>query len=90
MLATARRDPELNAMMAEIQRRYQRYLTSVITKARERGILRTDADPAAVAAAMTALALGSNHLSYLGDEGPTREAWNGLLLMMIDMLFPPK
>jgi AcrR family transcriptional regulator len=90
MLTTARRDPELQQMMTEIQRRHQRYLTSITTKAQERGILRSDADPAAVAAAMTALALGSNHLSYLGDEGPTREAWNGLLLMMIDMLFPPK
>ena len=90
MLATSRRDPELLEMMAEIQRRHQHYLTSVVTKARERGILRSDADPAAVAAAITALALGSNHLSYLGDDGPTKEAWNGLLLMMIDMLFPPQ
>jgi hypothetical protein len=37
---------------------------------------------------MTALALGSKHSSYLGVEGPTRDAWNGLLLMMFDMLFP--
>jgi AcrR family transcriptional regulator len=89
MLATARRDPELNAMMARIQRHHQQYLTGIITKAKERGILRTDTDPAAVAAAITAIGLGANHLSYLGDAGPTREAWNGLLLTMIDMLFPP-
>jgi hypothetical protein len=75
--------------MAEIQQRHQQYLTSVITKALERGILRADADPAAVAAAITALALGSNHLAYLGDNGPTQDAWNGLLLLMIEMLFPP-
>ena len=62
MLAGARRNPELQQAMAEIQGRHQQYLTSVITKARERGILRADADPAAVAAAITALALGSNHL----------------------------
>ena len=90
MLASARRDPELQQMMADIQRRYHGYLTSITTKAQERGILRKEVNPAAVAAAMTAIGLGSNHLSYLGDEGPTREAWNGLLLMMIDMLFPPK
>jgi len=89
MLAGARRNPELQQAMADIQRRHQQYLTTVITKARERGILRADADPAAVAAAITALALGSNHLAYLGDKGPTRDAWNGLLLLMIDMLFPP-
>jgi AcrR family transcriptional regulator len=90
MLATARRDPELNAMMTQIQRRHQQYLTGIAIKAKERGILRNDVDPAAVAAAITAIGLGSNHLSYLGNEGPTREAWNGLLLLMIDMLFPPK
>lgn len=90
MLARARRDPELHQAMAEIQRRHQHYLTGIIAKARVRGILRNDADPAAVAAAITALGLGSNHLAYLGDDGPTRDAWNGLLLMMIDMLFPPQ
>ena len=65
-------------------------MTGIITKAKERGILRNDTDPAAVAAAITAIGLGSNHLSYLGNEGPTREAWNGLLITMIDMLFPPR
>lgn len=90
MLATARRDPELRQMMAEIQQRHQRYLTGIMVKAKERGILRGDADPTAVAAAITSIGLGSNHLSYLGTEGPTREAWNGLLVMMIDMLFPPQ
>jgi hypothetical protein len=51
--------------------------------------LRRDADPSAVAAAITAIALGSNNLSYLDADGPTPEAWNSLLLLMIDMLFPP-
>lgn len=90
MLARARRDPELKQFMTEIQKRYQHFLTSVMTKAKDRGVLRGDVDPAAVAAAITALALGSNHLSYLGDEGPTQSAWNDLMLKMIDMLFPAK
>jgi AcrR family transcriptional regulator len=89
MLATARRDPELREVMADLQRRHQRYLVSIMSKAQERGILRQDADPSAVAAALTAIALGSNNLSYLGDDGPTPEAWNGLMLLMIDLLFPP-
>lgn len=90
MLARARRDPELKQFMTEIQKRYQHFVTSVMTKAKDRGVLRGDVDPAAVAAAITALALGSNHLSYLGDEGPTQSAWNDLMLKMIDMLFPAK
>jgi AcrR family transcriptional regulator len=88
MLAIARRDPELRELMADLQRRHQRYLASVMSKAQARGILRSDVDPAAVAAAMTAIALGSNNLSYLDGDGPTQEAWNGLLLLMINMLFP--
>jgi hypothetical protein len=60
-----------------------------MSKAQQRGILRQDADPSAVAAAMTSIALGSNNLSYLDGDAPTPDAWNGLLLMMINMLFPP-
>ncbi|NBU55931.1 MAG: TetR/AcrR family transcriptional regulator [Acidimicrobiia bacterium] len=89
MLATARRDPELRKMMADLQRAHQRYLVDIALKAQQRGILRRDVDPSAVAAAITAIALGSNNLSYLDADGPTPEAWNGLLLVMIDMLFPP-
>lgn len=89
LLATARRDPEVHELMKEIQRNHQLYLTGMATKAQQRGILRGDVDPAAVAAAITAIALGSNHLWYLGNDGPTQEAWNGLLIKMIDMLFPP-
>ena len=88
MLATARRDPELRKMMADLQRAHQRYLVDIALKAQQRGILRRDVDPSAVAAAITAIALGSNNLSYLDVDGPSPEAWNGLLLLMIDMLFP--
>ncbi|MFZ9853337.1 MAG: TetR/AcrR family transcriptional regulator [Ilumatobacteraceae bacterium] len=88
MLATARRDPELRKMMADLQRAHQRYLVDIALKAQQRGILRRDVDPSAVAAAITAIALGSNNLSYLDADGPSPEAWNGLLLLMIDMLFP--
>jgi len=89
MLATTRRDPELREVMADLQRRHQRYLVSIMSKAQERGILRRDADPVAVAAAINALALGSNNLSFLAEDGPTPEAWNGLMLLLIDLLFPP-
>lgn len=89
ILATTRRDPGLSAMMSDIQRRQQRYVADLMEKAHERGILRRDVDPRAMAAVLTAIALGSNHLSLLGDDGPTPEAWTGFLLLMIDLLFPP-
>jgi AcrR family transcriptional regulator len=90
LLATARREPELRDLVTEVQRHFQTYLTGITTRAQQRGILRGDVEPAAVAAAITAISLGSNHLSYLGDEGPTQEAWNALIMLMIDMLFPPR
>lgn len=89
MLTTTRRDPTLAALMADIQRRQQRYLADIMEKAHERGILRRDVDPKAMAAALTAIALGSNHLSLLDHDGPTPEAWTAFMVLMIDMLFPP-
>lgn len=89
MITTTRRDQKLSTIMEEIQQRHHRYLTDVMEKAAERGILRTDVDPAAIAAMIAAIGLGSNILSLLGDDGPTPDAWRSSLLVLIDMLFPP-
>lgn len=89
MIAATRRDPKLSAIMDEVQQRHHRYLTDVMQKACERGILRTDVDPVAIAAMVAAIGLGSNVLSLLGDDGPTPGAWQATLLVVIDMLFPP-
>lgn len=89
MIATTRRDPKLSAIMQEIQQRHHRYLTDVMEKAADRGFLRRDVDPAAIAGMVVAIGLGSNILSLLGDDAPTPEAWQSSLLVLIDMLFPP-
>lgn len=89
MMATTRRDPKLAAIMEEIQQRHHRYLTDVMEKAAARGFLRTDVDPAAIAAMVTAIGLGSNILGLLGEDGPTPEAWQSSLFVVINMLFPP-
>lgn len=89
MIATTRRDPKLAAIMEEIQQRHHRYLVDVMENAAERGILRKDVDPNAIAAMIAAIALGSNVLSLLGDDGPAPEAWQASLLVLVDMLFPP-
>lgn len=90
LIAGARRDETLSAIMSDIQRRHHRYLSEIMEKALEQGILRSDVDPKAVAAMLVAVGLGSNVLSLLGDEGPTPDQWNGFLLVMIEALFPPK
>ena len=88
LIASSRRDPDLSAIMAEIQRRHHRYLADLMDKAAAQGVLRPDVDPSAVAAMLVAVGLGSNVLSLLGEEGPTPEAWTGFLLVMIETLFP--
>lgn len=88
LLTTTRRDPELAGVMSEIQRREQRFLVSLMEQARERGILRPDVDPRAMAAVLIALSLGSNNLSLLGDDAPTPESWTQLLVTLVNLLFP--
>lgn len=89
MITTTRRDPKLTAIMEEIQQRHHRYLTDLMEKAAAKGFLRKDVDPAAIAAVVTAIGLGSNILSLLGEDGPTPDAWQSSLFVLIDMLFPP-
>lgn len=89
LITTSRRDPEMAAIMADIQRRHQRYLTDLMETASARGLLRADVDPKAVAAMLVSVGMGSNLLSLLGEDGPKPEAWSGFLFVMIETLFPP-
>ena len=89
IITAARRDPGLWAMMCDVQRRQQRFLVELMESASARGILRDDVDPKAMAAALTALGMGSNLLTLLGDDGPTAEAWTMFQLVLVDLLFPP-
>ena len=88
LITTSRRDPELAAIMSDIQRRHQRYLTDLMETASARGLLRPDVDPKALAAMLVAVGMGSNLLSLLGDDAPTPDAWTRLLFVMIEALFP--
>ena len=88
LITTSRRDPEMAAIMADIQRRHQRYLTDLMETASARGLLRADVDPKAVAAMLVSVGMGSNLLSLLGEDGPNPDAWSGFLFVMIETLFP--
>lgn len=89
LIATSRRDPELAAIMSDIQKRHQRYLTDLMETASARGHLRPDVEPKALAAMLVSVGLGSNLLSMLGEDGPTPDAWSQFLFLMIETLFPP-
>ena len=88
LIATSRRDPEMAAIMSDIQRRHQRYLTDLMETASARGHLRPDVDPKALAAMLVSVGLGSNLLSLLGEDGPTPDSWSRFLFLMIETLFP--
>jgi TetR/AcrR family acrAB operon transcriptional repressor len=88
MVAT-RRDPELANMMHDVQVRSLRAFVEITRRASERGLLRAGIDPVALAVAMMALGLGATVLiDVLGEDGPTPEAWNGLVTYLISQTFP--
>ena len=90
LLAATRHDPELAEMMREVTLRTHVAWTAVMRDAQEKGILRPGIDPAAVAVALSAIALGSNVISVLGDAGPSRDEWFGLMAFLIAALAPGK
>jgi hypothetical protein len=89
VMAETRKDPELAAMMQEVQSRNLAVFVELMNRAQESGILRGDVDPTAVAVALSAMNLGSNIIDVLGDHGPTPEAWWGLMSFFIGAVFPP-
>jgi AcrR family transcriptional regulator len=91
LLVAARKDPELSKAMREIQVHGMAAYTQVMRDAQESGILRSDLDPAAVAVAISALAMGANVLiSTMGENAPSRDSWFGLMAFLIGALAPPE
>jgi AcrR family transcriptional regulator len=88
LIVATRNDPALWQVMSEVQRRQQKFMTDAMERAAENGLLRHDVDPQAVAAVLSAVALGSINLSLLDSDGPSREAWTNLMLLFISLLFP--
>ena len=91
LLVAARQDPELSNAMREIQVHGMAAYTQLMRDAQESGILHPGLDPAAVAVAISALAMGANVLiSTMGEDAPSRESWFGLMAFLIGALAPPE
>lgn len=88
LIVATRNDPALSKVMSEVQRRQQKFMTDAMERAAENGLLRRDVDPQAVAAVLSAVALGSVNLSLLESDGPSPEAWTSLMVLFISLLFP--
>ena len=88
LIVATRDDPALWKVMSEVQRRQQKFMADAMERAAENGLLRRDVDPQAVAAVLSAVALGSVNLSLLESDGPSPEAWTSLMVLLISLLFP--
>ena len=89
ILVETQNDPELAAMMHDVQSRHLEIAVELMESAQRRGFLRDDLDPRAVATALNVINLGSSVIDVLGENGPDPAAWWGLIGFFIDALFPP-
>ncbi len=88
LMAASRRDPEFAALMGEVQAGLLRTQIDIIGRAADKGLLREGIEPRALAMVLQALTMGSNLISLVGDEAPTPESWYGLLMFIIEQLYP--
>lgn len=88
LIVATRSDPAMRQAMSDVQRRQQKFMADAMERAAENGLLRRDVDPTAVAAVLSAVALGSINLSLLDADGPSPEAWTALMLLFVSLLFP--
>ena len=88
VLVETRNDPELKKLMSDVQVRHLEVAVELMTEAQERGFLREDLDPRAIAVALNVINLGSTIIDVLGESGPTPEEWWKLILFFVDQLFP--
>ena len=89
ILVETRNDPELAAMMRDVQGRNLEVFVELMTQAQRSGALREDLDPRAVATALTVMYLGSNFIDVLGEHAPEPGAWWGLISFFIGAMFQP-
>jgi len=90
VLVETHNDPELRAMMRDVQARHLAVVTELMIDAQDKGFLRSDLDPTAVAVALNVVNLGSTIIDVLGEDGPDATAWWRLIGFFIEMLFPPQ
>jgi len=88
ILVETQNDPELKAMMHDVQSRHLEVVVELMTDAQRQGFLRADLDPRAVATALNVINIGSNVIDVLGENGPKPEDWWNLILFFVNAMFP--
>jgi AcrR family transcriptional regulator len=88
VLAAALDDPILAAQVAEVNREFTAQLIDTINEARERGLVRDDLDPLAMATMMQATAVGFAVTDIAPDLRPATEDWMAVNRVVVDALRP--
>jgi|GEM_PF-746669 len=89
LMMQANADPQFAPLIREVQVRSLTVYTDLMREAQSKGFIRPELDPMAVATALHAINFGSVIIDVVGDEGPKRDAWWGLMLFFIGSLFAP-
>ena len=92
LILEAQASPEFAPLIREAQLRSLNVYADLMRDAQTRGFLRADLDPLAVATALHAINFGSIIIDVVGEGGPSRDAWWGLMFFFIGSLFenPPE
>ena len=88
VLAAALDDPILAKQVAEVSREFTAQLIDAIGDARERGLVRDDLDPLAMATMIQAVTVGFAIADIARDLRPETEDWLGINRVMVDALRP--
>lgn len=88
ILVETQNDQELKKMMHDVQSRHLEVVVELMTDAQNRGYLRKELDPRAVAVALSVINIGSNIIDVLGENAPEPDAWWNLMMFFINSMFP--
>ena len=89
VLAAALDDPILGAQVAEVTREFTDQMVIAITDAQQRGLVRADVSPGALATMVQAVTVGYVVTDVAHDLAPTSEDWLAINRLVIDALRPP-
>lgn len=90
ILVETQNDPELKAMMHDVQSRHLEVVVELMSDAQKHGYLREDLDPRSVAVVLSVINLGSNIIDVLAENGPDPADWWNLIGFFVNAMFPPE
>lgn len=88
VLAAALDDPVLARQLAEVTRSFTEQVIEAITAAQDRGLVRADVDPLALATVIQATTVGYAITDVADDLAPEPDQWLAINRLIVDVLRP--